>query len=108
METGPGARAIPGGVGVSALGSKVRDYNIPGMPFRVHQFGTPVPSLRSSLFNNAACASASLLSLLPFLPALAPRVAVRSGRTRGPVEAHHAWYPPPRAYARARENERAV
>lgn len=30
------------------LGSKVRDYNIPGMPFRVHQFGTPVPSLRSS------------------------------------------------------------
>lgn len=30
------------------MGSKVRDYNIPGMPFRVHQFGTPVPSLRSS------------------------------------------------------------
>lgn len=48
METEPRARAVPGGVGVSALGSKVRDYNIPGMPFRVHQFGTPVPSLRSS------------------------------------------------------------
>ena len=30
------------------MSSKVRDYNIPGMPFRVHQFGTPVPSLRSS------------------------------------------------------------
>lgn len=51
------------------MGSKVRDYNIPGMPFRVHQFGTPVPSLRSSqprehlLFD-------SLLSLLPsrFVP----------------------------------------
>jgi len=48
METEPRARAVSGGVGVSALGSKVRDYNIPGMPFRVHQFGTPVPSLRSS------------------------------------------------------------
>lgn len=94
METGSGARAIPGGVGVSALGSKVRDYNIPGMPFRVHQFGTPVPSLRSSLFTTPR-ARARLLSLMPFLLALAPRGAVRSGRTRNLVEEHHAWYPPP-------------
>ena len=53
METEPGTSGVPstGGddVGVQAVASsKVRDYNIPGMPFRVHQFGTPVPSLRSS------------------------------------------------------------
>lgn len=67
METKPRARAVPGGVGVSALGSKVRDYNIPGMPFRVHQFGTPVPSLRSS--RRRVRERASLLSLpLPALP----------------------------------------
>lgn len=44
METG----LSTGGGSPGCLGSKVRDYNIPGMPFRVHQFGTPVPSLRSS------------------------------------------------------------
>jgi len=87
METGSGARAIPGGVGVSALGSKVRDYNIPGMPFRVHQFGTPVPSLRSFLFTTPRARESSLPSCLPG--------SVRSGRTRNLMEEHHAWYPPP-------------
>lgn len=49
METGPGRPWSLGWCGsLGCLGSKVRDYNIPGMPFRVHQFGTPVPSLRSS------------------------------------------------------------
>lgn len=105
METGPGA--IPGGVGVSALGSKVRDYNIPGMPFRVHQFGTPVPSLRSSLFTTPR-ARARVFS--PSCPSCLPsRRAVQSV----PDEREAPWkritlVPSPRAYARARENERAA
>lgn len=103
METGPGARAIPGGVGVSALGSKVRDYNIPGMPFRVHQFGTPVPSLRSSLFTTPRARARVFSPFLPFLLALAPRGAARSGRTRSPVEAHHACTLPPRLCSCSRE-----
>ncbi|KAI4485885.1 hypothetical protein M0804_006374 [Polistes exclamans] len=36
----PGSSRGGNGVGVSSFGSKVRDYNIPGMPFRVHQFGS--------------------------------------------------------------------
>lgn len=64
-------------MGVSALGSKVRDYNIPGMPFRVHQFGTPVPSLRSSLFTAPrARARASASRFSPPCPSCLP--ALRS------------------------------
>lgn len=53
------------------LGSKVRDYNIPGMPFRVHQFGTPVPSLRSSQPREDLL----FASLCPSPPRLVPRRA---------------------------------
>lgn len=103
METGAPlarSRAIPGGVGVSALGSKVRDYNIPGMPFRVHQFGTPVPSLRSSQPRARA--------LLPPCPSRL-LAAVRSvpDEREALVEAYHALAPPPssppRLCARNRE-----
>lgn len=98
-KRGPARALGPGWCGsLSALGSKVRDYNIPGMPFRVHQFGTPVPSLRSSQPRARARDS-----LLPFLPALS-RV-VRSV----PDEREAPWKRitlMPRAYARARENER--
>lgn len=103
METGPDARAIPGGVGVSALGSKVRDYNIPGMPFRVHQFGTPVPSLRSSLFTTPR-ARARVFS--PCCPSSLPsRRAMRSV----PDEREAPWKCitlvtlPPRSYSCSRE-----
>lgn len=87
METEPRARAVSGGVGVSALGSKVRDYNIPGMPFRVHQFGTPVPSLRSSRRRVRERES--------FLPSCRPSLPARCGpfqtSAKLRVEAHHAY-----------------
>lgn len=108
METEPRARAVSGGVGVSALGSKVRDYNIPGMPFRVHQFGTPVPSLRSSRRRVRERES--------FLPSCRPSLPARCGpfqtsaKLRGSASRLCFLFPsfPPALMLRARKNERAV
>lgn len=110
METEPRARAVPGGVGVSALGSKVRDYNIPGMPFRVHQFGTPVPSLRSS--RRRVRERESLFSLPAALPcnsAFARPSFQTSAKLRGSASRLCFLSPiPPALMLRARKNERAV
>lgn len=100
-KRGPTLARSPGGVGVSALGSKVRDYNIPGMPFRVHQFGTPVPSLRSSLFTTPR-ARARVFS--PSRPSRLPsRRAVRSVPDEAPWKCIMLVTLPPRLYSCSRE-----
>lgn len=91
------------------MGSKVRDYNIPGMPFRVHQFGTPVPSLRR--VHGAACANARVFSLpsLPPFPCPGPRCAPfqTSAKLRGSASLLPLpWFLPHLCPLRARRNER--
>lgn len=114
METEPRARAVPGGVGVSALGSKVRDYNIPGMPFRVHQFGTPVPSLRSSRRRVRRERESFLPSCRPSfsLPArcgpFQTSAKLRGSASRLCFRSSPRFPLPPALMLRARKNERAV